>query len=154
IDGLDIHLLHIRSQHPNALPLIMTNGWPGSIFELLMVIGTLTDPPAHGGRAEDAFDLVLPSMPNYGFSARPQGTGWGPERLAHAWHELMGRLGYERYVSQGGDWGAVVSDALTRRAPVGLLGIHKNMPATVLPEIAKALQSGEPAPAGLSEREK
>ena len=154
IDGLDIHFLHVRSRHPNALPLIITHGWPGSIIEQLKVIGPLTDPVAHGGRAEDAFDLVIPSMPGYGFSGRPRGTGWNPDRMARAWHELMRRLGYTRYVSQGGDWGSVVSDALARQAPEGLLGIHVNMPATVPPEIAKALQAGEPAPAGLSEKEK
>jgi len=154
IDGLDIHFIHVRSRHPNALPLIMTHGWPGSVFELLKVIGPLTNPPASGGRAEDAFDLVLPSMPGYGFSEKPQGTGWGPERIARAWDVLMTRLGYTRYVSQGGDWGSVVADAMGRQAPAGLLGIHVNMPATVPPEIAKALSSGEPAPAGLSPEEK
>src|SRR6266850_2556793 len=153
IDGLDIHFMHVRSRHPNALPLIMTHGWPGSVFELLKVIGPLTDPTAHGGRAEDAFDLVLPSMPGYDFSEKPQGTGWGPERIARAWDVLMKRLGYTRYVSQGGDWGSVVSDVMARQAPAGLLGIHVNMPATVPPEIAKALSSGEPAPAGLSPEE-
>jgi pimeloyl-ACP methyl ester carboxylesterase len=153
IDGLDIHFMHVRSRHPNALPLIMTHGWPGSVFELLKVIGPLTGPPAYGGRAEDAFDLVLPSMPGYGFSEKPQGTGWGPERIARAWDVLMTRLGYTRYVSQGGDWGSVVADAMGRQAPAGLLGIHVNMPATVPPEIAKALSSGEPAPAGLSPEE-
>ena len=153
IDGLDIHFMHVRSRHPNALPLIMTHGWPGSVFELLKVIGPLTDPPAYGGRAEDAFDLVLPSMPGYGFSAQPKSTGWGPERIALAWDVLMTRLGYTRYVSQGGDWGSVVADAMGRQAPAGLLGIHVNMPATVPPEIAKALSSGEPAPAGLSPEE-
>jgi pimeloyl-ACP methyl ester carboxylesterase len=154
IDGLDIQFVHVRSRHPNALPLIMTHGWPGSIFELLKVIDPLTDPTAYGGRAEDAFDLVLPSMPGYGFSGRPQGTGWNPDHIARAWAELMVRLGYTRYVSQGGDWGAVVSDAMARQAPAGLLGIHVNMPATVPPDIAKALQSGDPAPAGLSPEEK
>lgn len=154
IDGLDIHFVHVRSRHPNALPLIITHGWPGSVLELLKVIGPLTDPTAHGGRAQDAFDLVLPSMPGYGFSGKPQGTGWGPDRMARAWAELMGRLGYQRYVSQGGDWGSVVSDAMARQAPPGLLGIHVNMPATVPPEIAKALKCGDPPPAGLSDKEK
>jgi len=154
IDGLDIHFIHVRSRHPNALPLIMTHGWPGSIFELVKVIGPLTDPTAHGGRAEDAFDLVLPSMPGYGFSGKPQSTGWNPDHIARAWDELMRRLGYERYVSQGGDWGAVISDVMARQAPPGLLGIHVNMPATVPPEIAKVLASGGPAPAGLSPEEK
>jgi pimeloyl-ACP methyl ester carboxylesterase len=154
IDGLDIHFLHVRSRHPNALPLIITHGWPGSILELLKVIGPLADPTAHGGRAEDAFDLVIPSMPGYGFSGKPQGTGWGPDRMARAWDELMRRLGYTRYASQGGDWGSVVSDAMARQAPTGLLGIHVNMPATVPPEVAKALQDGDPAPSGLSAAEK
>jgi pimeloyl-ACP methyl ester carboxylesterase len=132
----------------------MTHGWPGSVFELLKVVDPLTDPTAHGGRAEDAFHLVVPSMPGYGFSERPKDTGWGPDRIARAWAELMRRLGYQRYVAQGGDWGSVVADVMARQAPPGLLGIHVNMPATVPPEIAKALQSGEPAPAGLSMDEK
>jgi pimeloyl-ACP methyl ester carboxylesterase len=153
IDGLDIHFMHVRSRHPNALPLIMTHGWPGSVFELLKVIGPLTDPPASGGRTEDAFDLVLPSMPGYGFSEKPQGTGWGPERIARAWDVLMTRLGYTRYVSQGGDWGSVVSDVMARQAPAGLLGIHVNMPATVPPDIARALQAGDPPPSGLTPEE-
>src|SRR5260370_22117711 len=121
IDGLDIHFLHVRSRHPNALPLIMTHGWPGSIFELLKVIGPLTDPTAYRGRAEDAFDLVLPSMPGYGFSGKPQGTGWNPDHIARAWEELMRRLGYKRYVAQGGDWGSVISDVIARQAPPGVL---------------------------------
>lgn len=154
IDGLDIHFIHVRSKHENAMPLIMTHGWPGSVFELLKTIGPLTDPTAHGGAAEDAFHVVMPSMPGYGFSGRPTSTGWGPDRMAHAWHELMQRLGYKRYVSQGGDWGSVVTDRMARLAPQGLLGIHVNMPATVPPEIAKALSAGEPAPAGLSDEEK
>jgi pimeloyl-ACP methyl ester carboxylesterase len=154
IDGLDIHFLHIRSRHADALPMIMTHGWPGSVFELVKVIAPLTDPTAHGGKAEDAFHLVLPSMPGYGFSARPQGTGWGPDRIARAWAELMRRLGYDRYVSQGGDWGAVVSDVMARQAPTGLVAIHVNMPATVPPEIAKALADGDPPPADLSDKEK
>ena len=154
IDGLDIQFIHVRSRHPNALPLIITHGWPGSILELLKVIGPLTDPTAFGGRAEDAFDLVLPSMPGYGFSGQPKDTGWGPDRIARAWAELMGRLGYTRYVSQGGDWGPVVSDVMARQAPAGLLGIHVNMPATVPADVAKALNNGDPAPAGLSDQEK
>jgi len=154
IDGLDIQFVHVRSRHPNALPLIMTHGWPGSIFELLQVIGPLTDPTAYGGRADDAFDLVLPSMPGYGFSGKPQGTGWGPDHIARAWAVLMGRLGYKRYVSQGGDWGSVISDVMARQAPPGLLGIHVNMPATVPTDVAKALTCGEPAPSGLSAEEK
>jgi pimeloyl-ACP methyl ester carboxylesterase len=154
IDGLDIQFAHIRSRHPDALPLVITHGWPGSIMELLKVIGPLTDPTAYGGRAEDAFHLVLPSMPGYGFSGKPQGTGWGPERIGQAWDVLMKRLGYKRYVSQGGDWGSVVADAMARQAPDGLLGIHVNMPATVPADVAKALKNGEPAPAGLSASEK
>jgi pimeloyl-ACP methyl ester carboxylesterase len=154
IDGLDIHFLHVRSPHPNALPLLMTHGWPGSVFELLKVIDPLTDPTAHGGRAGDAFDLVLPSMPGYGFSARPQDTGWGPARIGRAWDELMRRLGYQRYVSQGGDWGAVISDVMAAQAPAGLIGIHVNMPATVPPEIAEALLTGGQPPAGLSPDER
>jgi pimeloyl-ACP methyl ester carboxylesterase len=153
IDGLDIHFLHVRSRHPDALPLLMTHGWPGSVLELLKVIGPLTDPTAHGGRAEDAFDLVLPSMPGYGFSERPQTTGWGPARIGRAWDVLMRRLGYQRYVSQGGDWGAVVSDVLAAQAPARLVGIHVNMPATVPAEVAEALAAGGPPPAGLSAAE-
>jgi pimeloyl-ACP methyl ester carboxylesterase len=154
IDGVDIHFVHVRSKYPNALPLIMTHGWPGSVFELLKTVGPLTDPPAHGGRAEDAFDLVLPSMPGYGFSGRPTETGWGPERIARAWAELMKRLGYTRYVAQGGDWGSPVSSAMARQAPAGLLGIHINLPATLPPEVEKALAAGGPAPAELSEKER
>jgi pimeloyl-ACP methyl ester carboxylesterase len=154
IDGLDIHFVHVRSGHPNALPLLMTHGWPGSIIELLKVIGPLTDPTAHGGRAEDAFDLVLPSLPGYGFSDKPQSTDWDPPRMGSAWDELMGRLGYERYVAQGGDWGAIVSEVMAIQAPVGLLGIHINMPGTVPPSIVKLVKNGDPAPAGLSDAEK
>jgi pimeloyl-ACP methyl ester carboxylesterase len=154
IDGLDIHFIHVRSRHPNALPLIMTHGWPGSVLELMKTIGPLTDPTAHGGRAQDAFDLVLPSMPGYGFSGKPQAPGWGPDRMARAWAELMRRLGYQRYVAQGGDWGSVVSDAMARLAVPGLIGIHVNMPATVPAEIARALKCGDPLPAGLSGKEK
>jgi len=154
IDGLDIQFLHVRSRHPNALPLIITHGWPGSILELLKVIGPLTDPTAYGGRAEDAFDVVIPSMPGYGFSEKPASTGWGPGRIGRAWHVLMKRLGYERYVSQGGDWGSVVADVMGRQAPPGLLGIHVNMPATVPGSVAKAISNGDPAPAGLSAKER
>jgi pimeloyl-ACP methyl ester carboxylesterase len=154
IDGIDIHFVHVRSRHPNALPLIMTHGWPGSVFELLKTVGPLTDPTAHGGRAEDAFDLVLPSMPGYGFSGKPKGTGWNPDRIARAWAELMKRLGYTRYVAQGGDWGAPVSSAMARHAAAGLLGIHINLPATVPPDIAAILAGGGPAPAGLTEKER
>lgn len=154
IDGLDIQFIHIRSKHKNAMPLIITHGWPGSVFELLKVVGPLTDPTAYGGRAEDAFDLVLPSMPGYGFSEKPKGTGWGPDRIGKAWDVLMKRLGYKKYVSQGGDWGSVIADAMARQAPEGLLGIHVNMPATVPAEIAQALKNGAPAPAGLTAKEK
>ena len=154
IDGLDIQFAHIRSRHENALPLVITHGWPGSIMELLKIIGPLTDPTAYGGRAEDAFHLVLPSMPGYGFSGKPQGTGWGPERIGRAWDVLMKRLGYKQYVSQGGDWGSVVAVAMARQAPSGLLGIHVNMPATVPADVAKALNNGEAAPADLSTVEK
>ena len=154
IDDVDIHFIHVRSRHPNAMPLIMTHGWPGAVFELLKTVGPLTDPTAHGGRAEDAFDLVLPSMPGYGLSGKPTGTGWGPERIARAWAELMKRLGYARYVAQGGDWGAAIANAMARQAPAGLLGIHVNLPATVPPDVAAALAGGGPAPAGLSEQER
>jgi pimeloyl-ACP methyl ester carboxylesterase len=153
IDGLPIHFIHVRSALPGALAMVMTHGWPGSVLELLKVIGPLTDPTAHGGRAEDAFDLVLPSMPRYGFSGGPTSTGWGPDQIARAWTELMARLGQQRYVSQGGDWGSVISHAMTRQTPAGLLGIHVNMPATVPPEIAKALQAGDPPPPGLWDAE-
>jgi pimeloyl-ACP methyl ester carboxylesterase len=153
IDGLDIQFIHIHSKHKNALPLIITHGWPGSFFELLKVIGQLTDPTAYGGKAEDAFDLVIPSMPGYGFSEKPKSAGWGPEKIASAWDVLMKRLGYKQYVSQGGDWGSVVADAMGRQAPEGLLGIHVNMPATVPADVAKALKNGEPAPKGLSVKE-
>lgn len=152
IDGLDIQFAHVRSRHANALPLIMTHGWPGSIIEILKVIGPLTDPTAHGGRTEDAFHLVLPSMPGYGFSGKPQGIGWGPDRIARAWEKLMRRLGYTRYVTQGGDWGSVIADRMARQAAKGLVGIHVNMPATVPLDVAKALQNGNPAPAGLTDK--
>lgn len=154
IDGLDIQFVHIRSKHPNALPLIVTHGWPGSIFELLKIVGPLTDPTAYGGKAEDAFDLVLPSMPGYGFSGKPTGTGWDADHIARAWDVLMKRLGYKTYVSQGGDWGSVVADKMAAQQPAGLLGIHVNMPATVPADIAKALKNGDPVPAGLSAKEK
>ncbi|RWN59358.1 epoxide hydrolase family protein [Mesorhizobium sp.] len=154
IDGVDIHFIHVRSKRPNALPLIMTHGWPGSVFELLKTVGPLTDPTAHGGRAEDAFDLVLPSMPGYGFSGKPTETGWGPDRIAQTWAELMKRLGYTRYVAQGGDWGSPVSSAMARQAPTGLLGIHINLPAVVPPEIAAVLAVGGPAPTGLTDKER
>lgn len=157
IDGLDIHFIHVRSRHENALPLIMTHGWPGSVFELLDVIGPLTDPTAHGGAAEDAFHLVIPSIPGFGFSGKPAATGWNPQRIAAAWDVLMKRLNYDRYVSQGGDWGAIISDALGRQAPDGLLAIHVNRVerATTLPsDAALALKNGGPAPDSLSADEK
>jgi pimeloyl-ACP methyl ester carboxylesterase len=154
IDGLDIHFIHVRSRHPNALPLIITHGWPGSIMELLKVIDPLTDPAVHGGRPDDAFDLVIPSIPGFGFAGKPTGPGWDPDRIAQAWAELMKRLGYTRYVAQGGDWGAPITGAMARQAPAGLLGIHLNLPATIPPEVAGALASGGPAPAGLSEKER
>ncbi|MBF4465110.1 epoxide hydrolase family protein [Flavobacterium sp. LC2016-12] len=154
IDGLDIQFIHIKSKHKNALPLIITHGWPGSVFELLKVVGPLTDPTAYGGKAEDAFDLVIPSMPGYGFSEKPKGTGWGPEKIGTAWDVLIKRLGYKHYVSQGGDWGSVIADAMARQAPEGLLAIHVNMPATVPADVAKALKDGDPVPAGLSAKEK
>ena len=132
IDGVDIHFIHVKSRHKNALPLIMTHGWPGSVIELLEAIGPLTDPTAHGGNAEDAFDLVLPSLPGYGLSAEPKELGWGPGRIAKAWAELMHRLGYTRYVAQGGDVGAAVTDAMGRQSPEGLVGIHMNLLVTVL----------------------
>ncbi len=153
IDGLDIHFIQVRSRERNALPLIVTHGWPGSVIEQLKIIGPLTDPTAHGGGAEDAFDLVIPSLPGYGFSGKPTGPGWDPDRIARAWGVLMQRLGYASYVAQGGDWGSAISSAMARQAPPGLLGIHINLPATVPPEVAAALGGG-PAPAGLSEKER
>jgi pimeloyl-ACP methyl ester carboxylesterase len=154
LDGLDIHFIHVRSPHADALPLIMTHGWPGSIVELLKTIGPLTDPTAHGGRPEDAFHLVLPSMPGFGFSEKPTSPGWNPDHIARAWAELVTRLGYTRYVSQGGDWGSVVAEAMGRQGPAGLLGIHVNLPATVPADVAAALAAGGPAPDGLSEEER
>jgi pimeloyl-ACP methyl ester carboxylesterase len=154
IDGLDIHFIHVKSRYPNAMPLIITHGWPGSIFEQIKLIGPLTDPTAFGGRAEDAFDVVIPSLPGYGFSARPTEGGWGPERIGRAWDVLMKRLGYTHYVAQGGDWGAVIVQAMGRQAPAGLLGIHTNFPATIPNEVGAALAGGGPAPAGLSEKER
>ena len=154
IEGLDIHFIHVRSRHPNALPVIITHGWPGSVFEQLKVIEPLTDPTAHGGRAEEAFDVVIPSIPGYGFSGKPTGTGWDPDHIARAWAELMKRIGYTRYVAQGGDWGAPISGAMARQAPAGLLGIHINLPATIPPDVAAVLAAGGPVPAGLSEKER
>ena len=152
IDGLDIHFMHIRSKHENALPLIVTHGWPGSISEQLKIIEPLTNPTAHGGNASDAFHLVIPSMPGYGFSGKPTTTGWDPSRIARAWAVLMKRLGYAKYVAQGGDWGALVTEQMGVQAPLGLLAIHTNMPSAVPPEIAAALPSHSPPP-GLSEDE-
>jgi pimeloyl-ACP methyl ester carboxylesterase len=153
IDGVEIHFIHVRSRHKNALPVIITHGWPGSVIEQLKVIDPLTDPTAHGGSADDAFDVVVPSLPGYGFSGKPTGTGWDPEHIARAWAELMKRLGYTRYVAQGGDWGTPISSAMARQAPAGLLGIHINLPATVPPEVAAALAGG-PLPAELSDKER
>jgi pimeloyl-ACP methyl ester carboxylesterase len=153
IDGVDIHFIHVRSRHKSALPVIITHGWPGSIIEQLKLIGPLTDPTAHGGSAEDAFDVVIPSIPGYGFSGKPTGTGWDPARIARAWTVLMKRLGYARYVAQGGDWGTPISSEMARQAPPGLLGIHINLPATVPPEAAAALAGG-PLPPGISDKER
>jgi len=154
IDGLNIQFAHVRSRHPNAMPMIMTHGWPGSIFELLKVVGPLTDPTAHGGRAEDAFHLVLPTYPGYGYSGKPRTNDWGPPHVARAWHELMQRLGYPRYVSQGGDWGAIIAQIMGAQAPPGLMGIHTNMPGTVPPSVVKLVRSREPVPASFSDAEK
>ncbi len=150
IDGLDIHFIHVRSKRENALPLIVTHGWPGSIIEQLKIIAPLTDPTAHGATAADAFHLVIPSMPGYGFSGKPTTTGWDPPHIARAWIVLMKRLGYTRFVAQGGDWGSPVSNEMAKLAPLELLGIHVNLPGVVPPEIVKALQSGDPPPAGLT----
>jgi len=154
IDGLDIHFIHVRSKHEGALPLIVTHGWPGSVIEQLGIIDPLTNPTAHGGSASDAFNLVIPSMPGYGFSGKPATTGWDPDHIARAWAELMKRLGYTHYVAQGGDWGAPISTAMARQAPAGLLGIHVNLPATIPPNVGAALAAGGPAPAGLSDEER
>jgi pimeloyl-ACP methyl ester carboxylesterase len=154
IDGVDIHYIHVRSKHKNVLPLIVTHGWPGSVIEQLKIIGPLTDPTAYGGKAVDAFDVVIPSLPGHGFSGKPTTTGWDPVRIARAWIVLMKRLGYTRYVAQGGDWGNAVTEQMALLAPAELLGIHTNMPATVPADIAKALKYGEPMPSGLSADEK
>jgi pimeloyl-ACP methyl ester carboxylesterase len=153
IDGLDIHFIHVRSRHDGALPIVVNHGWPGSVIEQLKIIERLTDPTAHGGSAADAFHVVVPSMPGYGFSGKPASTGWGPERMARAWAELMERLGYSRYVAQGGDWGAFVVDQMGLQAPQGLLAVHTNMPATVPTDVNDAAQAGRPAPPGLSAEE-
>jgi pimeloyl-ACP methyl ester carboxylesterase len=154
IDGLDIHFIHVRSKHENSLPLIVTHGWPGSVVEQLKIIDPLTNPTAHGGSASDAFDVVIPSMPGYGYSGKPVTTGWGPDRIARAWVTLMKRLGYAKFVAQGGDWGAVVVDLMGVQAPPELLGIHSNMPGIFPGEIDQAAFSGAPAPSGLSADEK
>ena len=154
IDGVNIHFIHVRSPHTNALPLIITHGWPGSVIEQLKVIGPLTDPTAHGGSAEDAFDVIIPSLPGYGFSGKPTVTGWDPDHIARAWAELMKRLGYTRYVAQGGDWGTPISSAMARQAAPGLLGIHINLPATVPPEVAAALSGAAPLPPTLTDKER
>ncbi|MFM0289126.1 epoxide hydrolase family protein [Paraburkholderia megapolitana] len=154
IDGLDIHFIHVRSKHENAMPLIVTHGWPGSIIEQLKIVDPLTNPTAYGASASDTFHLVIPSLPGYGFSGKPTTTGWGPEKTARAWVVLMKRLGYEKFAAQGGDLGGVVCNVMGKQAPPELLGIHVSFPATVPPEIAKALQAGDPAPSGLSDDEK
>jgi pimeloyl-ACP methyl ester carboxylesterase len=154
IDGLDIHFIHVRSQHEDALPLVVNHGWPGSIIEQLKIIDGLTDPTAHGASPKDAFHVVIPSMPGYGFSGKPTSGGWGPERMGRAWAELMQRLGYDRYVAQGGDWGAFVVDQMGVQALEGLLAIHTNMPATVPADVDRASLAGEPPPAGLSPEER
>src|ERR1044071_222899 len=144
IDGLDIHFIHVRSKNPNALPLIVTHGWPGSILEQIKIVGPLTDPAAYGGKAEDSFDVVIPSMPGYGFSGKPVEPGWDPEHIARAWAVLMKRLGYKRYVAQGGDWGALITDLMGVQAPPELVGIHTNMAGAVPPEIMTAVNAGTP----------
>ena len=153
IDGLDIHFIHVRSSHPDALPVIITHGWPGSIIEQLKIIDPLTNPTASGGSASDAFDVVIPSLPGHGFSGKPSTTGWDPQRIARAWTVLMRRLGYRRFVAQGGDWGNAVTEQMALQAPPELIGIHTNMPATLPDNVARALQFGEPAPAGMSAEE-
>ena len=154
IDGLDIHFIHVKSKHQGALPVIITHGWPGSVIELLKIIDPFTNPTAHGGTEADAFDVVIPSMPGYGFSGKPTETGWDPARIARAWIVLMKRLGYDRYVAQGGDWGALITEQMALLAPPELVAIHTNMPGTIPPEIVKALASGSPPPADLGPDEK
>jgi len=154
IDGLDIHFMHVRSKHDNALPLIVTHGWPGSIIEQMKIIGPLTDPTAHGGSAADAFHVVIPSMPGYGFSSKPTAAGWDPQHIARAWVVLMKRLGYNKFVAQGGDWGAIITEEMGTHAPAELLGIHTNMPNAIPADIDKAAFSGAPAPSDLSADEK
>src|SRR4029079_2009363 len=154
IDGLDIHFIHVRSRHENALPVIVTHAWPGSIIEQLKIIDPLVNPTAHGGSASDAFHLVIPSIPGYGFSGKPTATGWGPERIARTWAALMERLGYQRYAAQGGDWGALIVDMMGVQAPKGLVAIHTNMAGAIPPEVDAAAFAGAAAPAGLDEEEK
>jgi pimeloyl-ACP methyl ester carboxylesterase len=154
IDGLDIHFIHVRSKHDDALPLIVTHGWPGSIIEQLKIVDRLTDPTANGASASDAFHVVIPSLPGHGFSGKPDATGWGLPRIARAWAELMGRLGYERYVAQGGDWGAAVTETMGEQAPAGLLGVHSNMAGTVPADVEATLNAGGPPPASLSDEER
>lgn len=154
IDGVDIHYIHVRSKHPNALPLIITHGWPGSVIEMLKIIDPLTNPTAHGGKAEDAFDVVIPSIPGYGFSEQPTELGWEPVRIARAWIVLMKRIGYSKFAAQGGDWGDPISEQMAVQSPSQVLAVHSNMPAAVPPEIAKALQFGGLPPSGLSAEEK
>jgi len=154
IDGVEIHFIHVKSKHPNAMPLIVTHGWPGSIIEQLKIIEPLTDPTAHGGQPDDAFDVVIPSLPGYGFSGKPTELGWGPDRIARAWVSLMKRLGYPRFAAQGGDWGAMVTDVMAAQGPPELLGIHLNWPFTVPPDIDAAIQSGKPLPTDLSADER
>jgi pimeloyl-ACP methyl ester carboxylesterase len=154
IDGVDIHFIHVKSKEPNALPVIVTHGWPGSIIEQLKIVGPLADPTAYGGQATDAFDVIIPSLPGHGFSGKPTALGWDPIRIARAWITLMRRLGYKQYVAQGGDWGNAVTEQMALIAPPELLGIHTNMPATIPDDIAAALSAGAPAPAGLNAEEK
>jgi pimeloyl-ACP methyl ester carboxylesterase len=154
IDGVDIHFIHVRSKNPNAMPLIISHGWPGSVLEQIKLIGPLTDPVAYGGKAEDSFDVVIPSLPGFGFSGRPTETGWDPDRIGRAWDVLMNRLGYKQYAAQGGDWGAAIVNAMGRQAPAGLMGIHTNLPSTIPSEVGAALAVGGPAPAGLSDQER
>src|SRR5688572_9989662 len=153
IDGLDIHFIHVRSKHENALPMIINHGWPGSVIEQLKIIGPLTDPTSYGGKPEDAFDVVIPSMPGYGFSGKPTTAGWGPERIARAWATLMERLGYQRYTAQGGDWGALIVDQMGVQEPQGLVGIHTNLARGVPPEVNAAAFAGAAPPPGLDEEE-